>query len=702
MSSHRAIRMKEKGQSEVSTNSNSDSSCQFMKAEPMPLSELSLLLRDAHDVITTPTTALVQKARSNNRNKWSECHSSAQSFFENKNGFPNNTTDSNQSHLTLSTLQAATKDPMFRRIFKSMAQSQFIQQRGFKTKRSEKPGFGFGKDTDNSLMGNFQDMIGKTTSNAQSQALGKLGINTASAPSGTTDPKVDQNLDHIAKAFAEGYKAREENSSKEKGKRNLRIFLYVCLSLYLISQLVNVSVRTGTGGPLSFLDRQSSYEVNPEEINVNFQDVKGAEEAKDELRDVVNFLKDPEKYTSLGAKLPRGVLLVGPPGTGKTLLARAVAGEAGVPFFHASGSEFDEMFVGLGAKRIRQLFTSAKEAAPCIVFIDEFDSVGAKRTNSVVHPYANQTVNQLLNEMDGFAQNEGIIVMGATNKVNNLDKALRRPGRFDVEVTVGLPDFKGRVEILELYVSKIKKDASVDVHKLARGTTGFSGAELENVINQGALRAVQDGRDAVTMEHLEWAKDKRIMGPEKKNRIPDEETNMMTSFHEAGHTLVAYYTKGATPLHKVTIMPRGQSLGHTSFLPDKEEHGINMTQLRAQMDVSMGGRAAEELIYGPDKVTTGASSDLEQATNVANMLVYNGWSEKVGLRVMKDSELSPSQREIIDNEIKHMLQESYDRAKNILKTHQTELTSLANALMKYETLNKDEIKSAIEGKKLKK
>ncbi|GFS19427.1 ATP-dependent zinc metalloprotease YME1L1 [Elysia marginata] len=374
--------------------------------------------------------------------------------------------------------------PVFRKIFNSLIHSHSsIQTRGFKTKRAEKLGMGIGskRETDESVLdsiqANVQDLLGNTSKDKTSDLKGSSNLYSTSQSRPANKVLSDPNpeLDTRLKvAFAEGYKAREEGS-KKKGNA-LRGILLLTVVLWIVYSMLstNFSIRKGTGGSLGFLN-SISYEVNAEEINVTFADVKGAAEAKSELQDVVNFLRDPEKYTALGAKLPKGVLLVGPPGVGKTLLARAVAGEAGVPFFHASGSEFDEMFVGLGAKRIRQLFTAAKEQAPCIIFIDEFDSVGAKRTSSAIHPYANQTVNQLLNEMDGFQQNEGIIVMGATNKVDDMDKALRRPGRFDVEVTVPLPDLKGRKEIIELYISKVKKDQDVDVDKLAKGTTGFSG-----------------------------------------------------------------------------------------------------------------------------------------------------------------------------------------------------------------------------------
>lgn len=373
-----------------------------------------------------------------------------------------------------------------------------------------------------------------------------------------------------------------------------------------------------------------SNEVLQEEIEVTFQDVQGVEEAKQELQEIVEFLKNPEKFSTLGGKLPKGVLLVGPPGTGKTLLARAVAGEAGVPFFHAAGPEFDEILVGQGARRVRDLFATAKQKAPCVIFIDEIDSVGSKRSSSMLHPYANQTINQLLTEMDGFRQNEGVIVLGATNRRDDLDKALIRPGRFDVEIQVPLPDFEGRKDIIRLYLDKIKYSSNVDIDVLSRGTTGFTGADLENMINQAALRAAIDGLSSVTMEYIENSRDKVLMGPEKKNRIPDEDANKITAYHEAGHALVAFHTKESHPLHKVTIIPRGPSLGHTAYIPEKESYHVTKSQMLAMMDTLMGGRVAEELIFGPDKITTGASSDLKKATKMATNMVKDwGMSDKV-------------------------------------------------------------------------
>uniref|UniRef100_A0A8D9A4E9 ATP-dependent zinc metalloprotease YME1 homolog n=1 Tax=Cacopsylla melanoneura TaxID=428564 RepID=A0A8D9A4E9_9HEMI len=497
-------------------------------------------------------------------------------------------------------------------------------------------------------------------------------------------------------AFAEGYLAGH-NVNKPAGTKStvqkvIFFLIFISLVLYVVANSsVNFRIQIG-----------NKTEVDPEEINITFKDVRGVDEAKQELQDIVEFLKNPEKFQTLGGKLPKGVLLVGPPGTGKTMLARAVAGEAGVPFFHVAGPEFDEVLVGQGARRVRDLFKAAKDRTPCVVFIDEIDSVGAKRTNSVLHPYANQTINQLLSEMDGFHQNEGVVVLGATNRRDDLDKALLRPGRFDIEVNVPPPDYTGRKEILDLYLGRIISK-NIDVDTLARGTTGFTGADLENMVNQAALRAAIDGVPHVSMKYMEYARDKVLMGPERKSRLPDEETNRITAYHEGGHAVVAFFTKDSHPLHKVTIIPRGVSLGHTAYIPEKERYHVTKSQLMAMMDTMMGGRAAEELVFGAEKVTSGASSDLVQATSIATHMVTEfGMSEKAGLRSVESTnkfnsstELSPATLDQIDMEIKRILQESYDRAKAILKAHSKEHKLLAEALLKYETLDIDDIKSIL-------
>lgn len=520
------------------------------------------------------------------------------------------------------------------------------------------------------------------------------------------DPNMSQDEQQRIKiAFAEGYLAADGHKVPGRTMKWLKVIQQLLTIVIFLA--IFISFMASASGSVFRIQLGNQVEVDPEEIHVTFEDVKGVDEAKQELKDVVEFLKNPDKFSILGGKLPKGVLLVGPPGTGKTLLARAVAGEAGVPFFHAAGPEFDEILVGQGARRVRDLFKAAKDRAPCVIFIDEIDSVGAKRTNSVLHPYANQTINQLLSEMDGFHQNEGVIVLGATNRRDDLDKALLRPGRFDVEVQVPTPDYTGRKEILSLYLGKVITCPDVDVSLLARGTTGFTGADLENVVNQAALRAAMDGATSVNMSHLENARDKVLMGPERRSRIPDEEANQITAYHEGGHAIVAYFTKESHPLHKVTIIPRGPSLGHTAYIPEKERYHVTKSQLLAMMDTMMGGRAAEELIFGPDKITSGASSDLKQATSIATHMVKQwGMSEKAGLRTIEDNsksfvavnDLSASTSELFDAEIKRILQESYERAKTILKNHQKEHRMLAEALLKYETLDADDIKAIVMGK----
>jgi ATP-dependent metalloprotease len=605
---------------------------------------------------------------------------------------------------------------------------QYTSKRGFKTRRPQ----GREPEDEMSLLKRLitSKQVNQDINNGIVNPLQKLKfadvfaqkVDNIRGSSDKTSGRTSDDLNKIKLAFAEGYLAHDALiKKKQQDKSNfykiLRFLIFASIvGFFVFSPFVSIKTNDSTPGQpgstgIKFrvaLPGNKITEVKPEDVDVRFTDVRGVHEAKEELQDIVDYLKDPTKFTRLGAHLPKGVLLVGPPGVGKTLLAKAVAGEAGVPFFHASGSEFDEMFVGTGARKMRQLFQSARQRAPCVIFIDEVDSVGAKRTNSPMHPYANQTINQMLAEMDGFEKNVGIIVLAATNRPENLDSALTRPGRFDVQVGVDAPDFKGRLEILELYLGKIVQGSDIDINRIARKTVGFTGAELENLVNQAALRAALDNENEVSMKDIEWGYEKITMGPAKLSKIPDDETNRVTAYHEAGHTLIAYYTKDAMPLSKVTIIPRGRALGYTAMMPtEKDQYGKTKSQLLASIDVSLGGRIAEELIFGNENVTTGASSDFKSATQVAeNMIKYWGMSEKLGFRVVvqkneyESENLSPQSQEIVDQEIRRLLQESYDRAKNILKTRSGELKALAEALLQYETLDADEIKAIIEGNKL--
>lgn len=435
--------------------------------------------------------------------------------------------------------------------------------------------------------------------------------------------------------------------------------------------------------------------------DIRFKDVGGVDEAKEELSDVVHFLKDPNKFTQLGAKLPKGILLVGAPGTGKTMLAKAVAGEAGVPFFYAAGSEFDETFVGVGAARVRKLFENARMQAPSIIFIDEIDACGSQRSNNPMQPYARQTINQLLQEMDGFQENESpVIVLGATNTAEALDKALTRPGRFDTEVQVQLPDIKGRKDLLEIYLAKTSTSPSeeINVDRLASLTIGMSGADISNVVNQGALQAAKMEKQCITQEDLEFALDKIRMGPESTSRVRTEEDLKKTAYHEAGHALVAYYTPAAWDIYKATIRQRGRALGHVSQIPSKEdENSMTKDKLLARIDVAMGGRVAEELLYGDGKVGTGASSDLEQATSTAYRLICDfGMSENLGLMKYHLDAVSEATKRSVDVEVKRFIELSYKRTKELLTNRSKEHKLLSEALIKYETLTMDEIRLTLE------
>ncbi|EXB36818.1 ATP-dependent zinc metalloprotease FTSH 11 [Morus notabilis] len=447
---------------------------------------------------------------------------------------------------------------------------------------------------------------------------------------------------------------------------------------------------SGVGSSSSYTPKELNKEIMPEKNVKTFKDVKGCDDAKQELEEVVEYLKNPTKFTRLGGKLPKGILLTGAPGTGKTLLAKAIAGEAGVPFFYRAGSEFEEMFVGVGARRVRSLFQAAKKKAPCIIFIDEIDAVGSTRKQWEGH--TKKTLHQLLVEMDGFEQNEGIILMAATNLPDILDPALTRPGRFDRHIVVPNPDVRGRQEILDLYLQDKPLAEDVDVKAIARGTPGFNGADLANLVNIAAIKAAVDGADKLTAAQLEFAKDRIVMGTERKTMFISEESKKLTAYHESGHAIVALNTEGAHPIHKATIMPRGSALGMVTQLPSNDETSISKKQLLARLDVCMGGRVAEELIFGQDQITTGASSDLNTATELAQYMVSNcGMSDAIGPIHIKERPSSEMQSRI-DAEVVKLLREAYDRVKALLKKHEKALHALANALLEYETLSAEEIK----------
>ncbi|KAF1869620.1 hypothetical protein Lal_00017195 [Lupinus albus] len=455
---------------------------------------------------------------------------------------------------------------------------------------------------------------------------------------------------------------------------------------------------SGVGSSSSYSPKELNKEVTPEKNVKTFKDVKGCDDAKQELEEVVEYLKNPTKFTRLGGKLPKGILLTGAPGTGKTLLAKAIAGEAGVPFFYRAGSEFEEMFVGVGARRVRSLFQAAKKKAPCIIFIDEIDAVGSTRKQWEGH--TKKTLHQLLVEMDGFEQNEGIILMAATNLPDILDPALTRPGRFDRHIVVPNPDVRGRQEILELYLQDKPMADDVDITAIARGTPGFNGADLANLVNIAAIKAAVEGADKLTAAQLEFAKDRIVMGTERKTMFISEDSKKLTAYHESGHAIVALNTEGAHPIHKATIMPRGSALGMVTQLPSSDETSISKKQLLARLDVCMGGRVAEELIFGQDYVTTGASSDLSTATELAQYMVSNcGMSDAIGPVHIKDRPSSEMQSRIdaeaIVFQVVRLLRDAYDRVKALLKKHEKALHVLANALLEYETLNAEEIRRTL-------
>ncbi|KAI2632697.1 peptidase family M41-domain-containing protein [Hypomontagnella submonticulosa] len=483
--------------------------------------------------------------------------------------------------------------------------------------------------------------------------------------------------------------------------RWVKFLLWFCLFTYLSLVVVTMLIEG-----LSVLKRPGGKvdsEVKPEIQKTRFSDVHGADEAKEELQEMVEFLRNPEKFSQLGGKLPKGILLVGPPGTGKTLLARAVAGEAGVPFFYMSGSEFDEVYVGVGAKRVRDLFAAAKAKSPAIVFIDELDAIGGRR-NARDAAYVKQTLNQLLTELDGFDQTSSVIIIGATNFPELLDKALTRPGRFDRHVTVDLPDVRGRLAILKHHSKKIKAAKDVDLQSIALGTSGLSGAELENIVNQAAVHASKSKASSVRKEDFDWAKDRVIMGAERKTMVISAEEKEMTAYHEAGHALVNLLTKGSgSSLYKVTVLPRASSLGHTASLPEMDKYSYTISNYLARIDMCLGGKLAEEIVYGINSVTSGASSDLRMATAVAfDMVASLGMSSKLGNMEYRSryETLSSETRAQVESEVQRTLNEAYERARKLLTDHRKELDLLAKALVQYETLSKEEVEKVIRGEPL--
>ena len=465
----------------------------------------------------------------------------------------------------------------------------------------------------------------------------------------------------------------------------------------------------GGGGKAMSFGKSRAKMLNQDQIKVTFADVAGCDEAKEEVGEIVDFLRDPNKFQNLGGKIPKGILMVGPPGTGKTLLARAIAGEAKVPFFTISGSDFVEMFVGVGASRVRDMFEQAKKNAPCLIFIDEIDAVGRQRGAGLGggHDEREQTLNQMLVEMDGFSGNDGVIVIAATNRPDVLDPALTRPGRFDRQVVVGLPDVKGREQILKVHMRKVPVAPDVDAMTLARGTPGYSGADLANLVNEAALFAARVNKRTVTMLEFEKAKDKINMGPERRTMIMTDKQKESTAYHEAGHAIVGYLVPEHDPVHKVTIIPRGRALGVTFFLPEGDQISISQKQLESKLSTLYAGRLAEDLIYGEENISTGASNDIKVATNIArNMVTQWGFSDKLGPILYTEDEgevflgrsmakakhMSDETAHAIDEEVRAIVNRNYARARQILIDNMDILHAMKDALVKYETIEEEQIK----------
>ena len=493
----------------------------------------------------------------------------------------------------------------------------------------------------------------------------------------------------------------------------LGIFISWFPALLLVGVWIYFIRNAQGAGKAMGLGRSKAKMMTEKNVKVTFKDVAGVDEAKEDLNEIVDFLKNPKKFQDIGGKIPRGCLLIGPPGTGKTLLARSIAGEAGVPFFSISGSDFVEMFVGVGASRVRDMFEQGKKAAPCIIFIDEIDAVGRHR--GVGYGGGNdereQTLNQLLVEMDGFEANEGVIIIAATNRPDVLDPALLRPGRFDRQISVSIPDLTGREAILNVHASKVKLGPDVNLKVVARGTPGFSGADLANLINEAALLAARNNKKIVTMNEFDAARDKILMGAEKKSLQMSDEEKKLTAYHEGGHAIVTFFQDESDPIHKATIVPRGRALGMVQHLPERDQISITFAKLKAFLATAMGGRVAEEIIFGTEKITSGASSDIKAATQTAKAMVTEyGMSEKIGHVCHIETQdryvgsnmatKSVETADLIDEEIKRFIEEAYQKAKSILETHLDKLHLLAAKLLEYETLTGEEIKNLLEGREI--
>jgi cell division protease FtsH len=526
---------------------------------------------------------------------------------------------------------------------------------------------------------------------------------------------VPENENVVNRLTGTGVKITAENNDPNKIS-----LLSILVSWFPMLLLIGVWIffmrqmqSKGGGGAMGF-GKSRARMLTEAHGRVTFEDVAGIEEAKVELQEIVEFLKDPQKFQRLGGKIPKGALLVGSPGTGKTLIARAVAGEANVPFFTISGSDFVEMFVGVGASRVRDMFSEAKKNAPCIIFIDEIDAVGRHRGAGLGggNDEREQTLNQLLVEMDGFEANEGVILIAATNRPDVLDPALLRPGRFDRQIVVPLPDVNGREKILNVHMKKVPLSKNVEPMVIARGTPGFSGADLANLVNEAALLAARRGKRVVGMEEFEDAKDKVMMGSERRSMAMSDKEKNLTAYHEAGHAVVALHEPESDPIHKATIIPRGRALGMVMRLPEGDRYSVAYDKLNADLAVAMGGRVAEELIFGKEKITTGASSDIRFATDMARRMVTEwGYSDKLGpLHYGADQEevflghsvaqtknVSNETAAIVDAEVRRIVDTGFVRARKVLTDHLSELHSLAKALLEYETLSGDEIKAVLRG-----